>query len=272
MSNMEIRKMLLKKEQELVKLIEMAEKYSESSVPGTLQISMIKGKARYYHSYLDPKGNKHLKYLSAGKEGAKIVELAQHSYNAAFLKKAAEQLKAVRRALNTIDEDALTNVFAFLHSERKKLVTPLVPDENMYVRQWEQDEYQPGFFSDQAPLIHSNRGERVRSKSEKIIADKYYERGIPYKYEKPLLLRKQAKTITIRPDFTTLNKRTRIQRYHEHFGKMDDPQYARKALEKIRLYEENGLFVGEQLILTFESSEQPLDKKELELLIEKYLI
>lgn len=97
-------------------------------------------------------------------------------------------------------------------------------------------------------------------------------RGIPYKYEKPLLLRKQAKTITIRPDFTTLNKRTRIQRYHEHFGKMDDPQYARKALEKIRLYEENGLFVGEQLILTFESSEQPLDKKELELLIEKYLI
>ena len=112
----------------------------------------------------------------------------------------------------------------------------------------------------------------MRSKSEKIIADKYYERGIPYKYEKPLLLRKQAKTITIRPDFTTLNKRTRIQRYHEHFGKMDDPQYARKALEKIRLYESNGIFIGEQLIITFESSEQPLDKREFELLIEKYLI
>ena len=53
---------------------------------------------------------------------------------------------------------------------------------------------------------------------------------------------------------------------------MDDPQYARKALEKIRLYEDNGIFIGEQLILTFESSEQPLDKREIELLIEKYLI
>jgi len=51
------------------------------------------------------------------------------------------------------------------------------------------------------------------------------------------------------PDFTTLNKRTRVQRYHEHFGKMDDPQYARKALEKIRLYENNGIFVGEQNLI-----------------------
>ena len=203
---MELREMLLKKEQELEKLVQIVEKHADSPLPGTLQISMIKGKPRYYHCYLDKNGNKQLKYLSAVKEGPKIMELAQHSYNAAFLKTATDQLKA------------------------------------------------------------------VRSKSEKIIADKYYERGIPYKYEKPLLLKKQAKTITIRPDFTTLNKRTRMQRYHEHFGKMDDPQYARKALEKIRLYENNGIFIGEQLILTFESSEQPLDNREFELLIEKYLI
>jgi hypothetical protein len=106
----------------------------------------------------------------------------------------------------------------------------------------------------------------------KIIADKYYKLGIPYKYEKPLVVSKQTKRITIRPDFTTLNKRTRIQRYHEHLGRMDDPQYVQKALEKIRLYEENGIFIGEQLILTFESSEKPLDHRELELLIEKYLL
>ena len=184
--------MLLKKEQELEKLVQIVEKHADSPLPGTLQISMIKGKPRYYHSYLDKNGIKQLKYLSAVKEGPKIMELAQHSYNAAFLKTATDQLKAVRRALNRIDEKALANVFALLHSERKKLITPFVPDEEMFVKQWEQDEYQPGYFSDQTPSIYSNRGERVRSKSEKIIADKYYERGIPYKYEKPLLLKKQA--------------------------------------------------------------------------------
>ena len=272
MQNMGLREMLLKKEQELEKLVHIAEKHIDSPLSGTLHISMIKGKPRYYHCYLDKDGNKQLKYLSAVKEGPKIMELAQHSYNEAFLKTAIDQLKAVRRALNRIDEDALANVFSLLHNERKKLITPFEPDEEMFVKLWEQDEYQPGYFSDQTPLIYSNRGDRVRSKSEKIIADKYYERGIPYKYEKPLLLRKHSQTITVRPDFTTLNKRTRIQRYHEHFGKMDDPQYARKALEKIKLYENNGIFIGDQLILTFEASEQPLDKREIELLIDKYLI
>ena len=272
MPNLEIREMLLKKERELVKLVQMAEKYSDSSLPGALQISTVKGRPRYYHCYLDQEGNKQKKYISTKKEGSKIMELAQHSYNAAFLKTAKEQLKAIRKALRSIDENALADVYALLHSERKKLITPIVPDEDTFVRQWEQDEYQPGYFSDEAPFIRSNRGERVRSKSEKIIADKYYKLGIPYKYEKPLVVSKQTKRITIRPDFTTLNKRTRIQRYHEHLGRMDDPQYVQKALEKIRLYEENGIFIGEQLILTFESYEKPLDHRELELLIEKYLL
>ena len=123
MSNMELRELLLKKEQELEKLVQMAEKHIDSPLSGTLQISIIKGKPRYYHSYLDQNGNKQLKYLSAVKEGPKIMELSQHSYNAAFLKKATAQLKAVRRALNSIDEDAPANVFAILHNERKKLIT-----------------------------------------------------------------------------------------------------------------------------------------------------
>ena len=44
------------------------------------------------------------------------------------------------------------------------------------------------------------------------------------------------------------------------------------CFSKSRLYESNGIFIGEQLIITFESSVQPLDKREFELLIEKYLI
>ena len=46
---MELREMLLKKEQELEKLVQIAEKHIDSPLSGTLQISMIKGKPRYYH-------------------------------------------------------------------------------------------------------------------------------------------------------------------------------------------------------------------------------
>ena len=111
MPNLEIREMLLKKERELVKLVQMAEKYSDSSLPGALQISIVKGRPRYYHCYLDQEGNKQKKYISTKKEGSKIMELAQHSYNAAFLKTAKEQLKAIRKALRSIDENALADVY-----------------------------------------------------------------------------------------------------------------------------------------------------------------
>ena len=65
MPNMELREMLLKKEQELEQLVQMAEKYNDSTWPGTLEISNIKGRPRYYHCYPDQRGNKQKKYLSA---------------------------------------------------------------------------------------------------------------------------------------------------------------------------------------------------------------
>ncbi len=46
MPNMELREMLLKKEQELEKLVQIVEKHADSPLPGTLQISMIKGVSR----------------------------------------------------------------------------------------------------------------------------------------------------------------------------------------------------------------------------------
>lgn len=54
-------------------------------------------------------------------------------------------------------------------------------------------------------------------------------------------------------------------------GMLDNPEYARTAAKKIELYEKNGIFPGDNLILTFETSTQILDKKILELLVQRYL-
>lgn len=48
--------------------------------------------------------------------------------------------------------------------------------------------------------------ERVRSKSEKILADYFYRRKIPYKYECPLTLKGVG---TVYPDFTFLSPKTK---------------------------------------------------------------
>lgn len=271
MAILEIQKTLLQLEKEIKSLIQAAEHSQVQQFPGSLRITTVKGKPRYYHKYRDETGHKHSDYISASKNHELITNLAQYSYKRDFLKTAYQQLNAVQNALSSINEESLLNVFALLNSERKKLIIPYIPDKEEYIRIWKDDSYTPGNFSDIIPEIYSEKGERVRSKSEKIIADKYNVSDIPYKYEKPLTLMDRSHPVTIRPDFTVLNKRTLKQLYHEHLGKMDDPKYVRRNIYKLRLYEKNGIFIGDRLFLTMESSIQPLDTMHLDLLIDRYL-
>lgn len=100
----------------------------------------------------------------------------------------------------------------------------------------------------------------MRSKSEKIITDYFFRNKIPYKYEKPLMLNGYS---IVYPDFTLLSGKTNKEIYWEHQGRMDDPAYANVAINKIKTYEENGIFVGERLILTFETQSSVLNTGEI---------
>ena len=91
---------------------------------------------------------------------------------------------------------------------------------------------------------------------------------IPYLYEYPLV---ENQKIRARPDFTVLNVASRATYYWEHLGMMDETEYLKNALHKISVYEKHGFFPGKNLILSFESSENPLKTEDLEALIDAYL-
>ena len=150
-------------------------------------------------------------------------------------------------------------MFAMLHPARKKLIDPYVMDIEEYVKRWEAVVIPPSYFDPDLPEFFTERGEQVRSKSEKIIADKYYIMGIPYRYEQPLILLDRGKRVRVRPDFTVLNMRTRVQRFHEHLGRMDDSAYVCKNMTKLNEYRRIGIFTGKNLILTTEIDGCPLD-------------
>lgn len=86
-------------------------------------------------------------------------------------------------------------------------------------------------------LFLQKRGERVRSKTEKIIADKLYSMGIPYRYEYPVKIKGYG---MIYPDFMLLNISTRENICFEHFGMMDNAEYCEKAIKKIEGYIKSG--------------------------------
>ena len=101
---------------------------------------------------------------------------------------------------------------------------------------------------------------------------------MPYRYEFPLKLRgsrsagNKVVEHTFYPDFLCLNLRTREEFYWEHFGMMDDEEYANNAAGKINLYAENGLYPGRKLILTMETQREPLNTRTVDKLIKEFLL
>ena len=85
-------------------------------------------------------------------------------------------------------------------------------------------------------------------------------------YEAPLKLKNK----TIYPDFKLLDLKRRRTVYWEHFGMMDRPEYAEAAVRKIMEYEAEGLLLGNQLIITMETTEKPLNIEDVERILKQF--
>lgn len=104
-----------------------------------------------------------------------------------------------------------------------------------------------GYFSDNLRHTTEN-GEKVRSKSEVIIANALREKGVSYNYEKTLTF---SNGETLLPDFT-ITAKDGTELYLEHLGMLSDTDYARHWEDKKRLYAQNGIIEGDRLFTTTE--------------------
>ena len=155
-----------------------------------------------------------------------------------------------------------------LSERRQSLVLPAIETDKGFVERWNAVSYQGKGFPEDYPEHLTDRGERVRSKSEVIIANLLLKEDIPYRYEYPIRLRGIGR---VYPDFTVLNVRIRKEFRWEHLGMMDDPDYANKAVRKIRDYQQNGMFPGDSLIITSETRTNPINLRDLKRVIDFYL-
>ena len=250
----------------LEKIIEYAEKSLKAAPQGILRISR-KGNSSQYYWRKDEK-DKNGKYIKK-KDRNIAYELAQKDYDKDILQTAKEQKGKISRFLKQYAPERIKEIYTSMPLEKQMLITPCILTEEQYVTKWENRSYIGKEISADIPEIYTEKGERVRSKSEKILADKFNLMKIPYLYEYPLQLKGYG---VIYPDFTLLNKKTRQEYYLEHFGMMDDTRYSEKTIQKIELYEKNGIFPGEKLLMTFETSKHTLNMMLVEQMITKYLI
>ena len=228
---------------------------------GHLRITHVKGHPRYY-SRKDSEDSAWT-YIRK-KDSSLACDLAQKDYLLRLLQAAEKELIRLEAAVNHNQPNALVNAYLSLSPARREIVRPYIQPKEELIRNWLAYRYEPKPFSDTDPEIFTEKGERVRSKSEKMIADKLALMGIPYRYEAPLSLDRYT---TIYPDFTLLHADAGREIYLEHNGMMDDSGYSVKAVRRINQYIRNGIYPGDGLLMTFETSNTSLDMRIVEKMI-----
>ncbi len=227
---------------------------------GNLRIRNDNGIARYYHMTTprDTRG----KYIR--KQDQELAHaLAQKEYMLKLRQEVKEEIEDIGKYLPR-HENSLENVYNKLNDYRKNIVIPMVLSDEQFVMQWEREHYETNPYLPEEKVYPTQKDELVRSKSEVLLADMYYELGIPYRYEAQLKLKNGKRKY---PDFTLLKVKTREVIYHEHFGLLDNEEYRQTSLNKLDEYSKNGIYLGKNLIITYEAEGHYLNIKEIKKMI-----
>lgn len=208
------------------------------------------------------------KYLPANKH-AIAEQIATYEYLNKIIKMIDREIKHIDVLLNSYSTVLPEDYYETLSIGRQKLIVPIRLTDDQLVESWMSQPYVGGRFEEGEAEFYTDKNERVRSKSEILIANALNKHNVPYKYECPIVLKGLGKIYT---DFTALNVKRRKIFYWEHLGMLDDADYSRKNVFRINTYEKNGIYHGENLITTWETSTLPLDVKLVDQIIRHYLL
>ena len=149
----------------------------------------------------------------------------------------------------------------------KEVSQGLFPEGDVNPYEWKLSSTEDSQFHSENLIHQTNSGIRMRSKSEVMIGTALERRNIPYKYEEQI----KCGRYMLVPDFEILHPELHRIVYLEHFGMLDNPQYARRSLEKLQLYAQNGIVLGYNLFITYESKDAPLTTADINKVIDEIM-
>lgn len=152
--------------------------------------------------------------------------------------------------------------------EYQRLISPYFKPKSEKFIEWMEAPYEKDTAYPEHLIHETSAGFPVRSKSEVMIVQFLLEHQIPFRYECALYIGGEK----IFPDFTILHPLSGKTYYWEHFGLMDDWEYAKKAANRLQLYITNKMIPTIQLITTYETKEHPLSIDTIKRTIEKYFL
>lgn len=242
-------------------------KESKVDVQGHLNKTSTRGYARWRY-ILDPEesasGKREIQYLGKSEQSL-LQKLAFKMYIQCNLRLKMTELKAAKafiRKIDTIDEHTKRMV---KDPDLRQILQNGKTTSN-WIQDWYHADYNRNTMHPETLKIHAVNGENVRSKSEAIIVSELVKAEIPFHYEQAVSLN----DMTVFPDFVIRHPVTGKEYIWEHFGMMDDPQYAANASRKIMAYAAEGYIIGNNMIVTGETKDRPLDYRKVRAIILSY--
>ncbi|MCR5143819.1 MAG: hypothetical protein K6B67_00760 [Lachnospiraceae bacterium] len=257
---------LYRRKEELEHAINVIEKRQKNQPHGSIRVSSKSNRYQYY--LIEEKEDGIGKYIPKKNENT-IKKLAQKKYDADVKKEAECEHKLICNMLNKYTPEKIINIYSKSSKGRQMFIDPVISTDEEYKRNWNEIEYEHMMVGEEESEYITNRGEHVRSKSELIIANQLDKYGVPYKYEYPINL---GNNITAHADFYCLNVKRRKEIVWEHFGMVDNEEYANNMVRKIISYDKKGYRIGDNFIMSFETLSYPLNTQFINRVIENNLL
>lgn len=240
--------------------IELLQKNIDVLPPGKLLCARDRNHMKWY-----VRNTNGMEYLPK-KERSFAEQLALKRFYEEKLEEYLAELSATQYYLNhSRDLNKVQSKFYAKHSNFIDLLSKGLPDKSDDVKKWLAEDYRTNPYKLEKKTHKADGGVMMRSKSEALIATKFYHAGIPFRYEAELIVGGNV----YYPDFTILKVKTGETVYHEHFGMMDDKNYVERVAEKIKNYEAAGIIMGKNLTATFECSDSHVRMEEVDVLIDR---
>ena len=191
------------------------------------------------------------------REDRRLAErLAEKMYRQRKQKEALAELAATSAYLKEIAKTPKRTGDALLSSEGfAELLKPMLGGLPADLKRWSEESYPSNPYAPEQRRVKTSSGRLVRSKSEGFILTALEQNHIPFRYECELRLDGQP----VYPDFIIRHPVTGELYLWEHFGMMDDPKYISDMLRKLGRYIAAGWIPMQNLIITTETSDHPLD-------------
>lgn len=150
---------------------------------GSLRVSPHRGSYQYFHVTEGSKRN--------GSKGSYIPMeqigvargLAQKAYNEEMASALAEGASVLKSALQKFNSSRIDTCYEMQGPVRRALVAPVYLPNDVYADRWQKVEYQGKEFLEDDTLLTTAKGDRVRSKSEVIIANMLNQMNVPYRID-----------------------------------------------------------------------------------------